>query len=142
MQLSSLSASSDSTPNGRRKERRAATSSVRFPVESRDIPTTSEASAAGVSNVSYIYKPMADLLGLIADSDAGASGGSVDAPIASDYLEDLSGLLSPRDPAGASDAALAASASAGSGSVLAANAAYESSMHLADEEMDASDQTE
>jgi hypothetical protein len=148
MQLSSLSTSSYSTPNGRYKERRAsvgaATSSVHFPVESRDIPATFEVSAAGVNNVSYIYKPLADLLGLIADAEAGAFGGSLDAPNSPDFLGDLSWLFSPR---GASDAAApAASASAGSGirpfsSVLAANAAYESSMHLADEEMDASDQT-
>ena len=142
MQLSSLSAS---IPNGRYKERRAAlrtigaaTSSVRLPVESRDIPGSSEVSAAGVNNVSYIYKPMADLLGLIADSEAGVFGGSVEAPSAPDFLGDLSWLFSPR---GADAAAPAARASTGSGSVLAANAAYESSMHLADEEMDASDPT-
>jgi hypothetical protein len=78
---------------------------------------------------------MADLLGLIADSDAGAFGGSVDAPIAPDFLGDLSWLFSPR---GAVEDAASASAGSGIGSVLAA---YESSMHLADEEMDASDQT-
>jgi hypothetical protein len=99
MQLSSLSTSFYSTPNSRYKGRRTA-------VGSRDIPASFEVSAAGVNNVSYIYKPVADLLGLIADSDA---------------------------------AAPAASASAGSriapfSSVLAANAAYESSMHWADEE--------
>jgi len=134
MQLSSLSAS---IPNGRYKERRAAlrtigaaTSSVRLSVESRDIPATSEVSAAGVNNVSYIYKPVADLLGLIADSDP-IFGSSAEAPDAPDFLGDLSWLLSPR---GADAAAPAASASTGSGSVLAANAAYESSMHLADEE--------
>jgi hypothetical protein len=148
MQLSSLSTSSYSTPNGRYKERRAgvgaALSSVRFPDQSRDISPTFEVSAAGVNNVSYIYKPMADLLGLIADSDAGAFRGSAEAPSAPDFLGDLSWLFSPR---GAGDAAApAASPSAGSAirpfsSVLAANAAYESSMHLADEEMDASDQT-
>jgi hypothetical protein len=136
MQLPSLSTSSYSTPNGRYKERRtpigAATNSVRFPVESRDIPATFEVSGAGVNNVSYIYKPMADLLGLIADSGAAAFGGSVDAPIASDFLGDLSWLFSPRDPA---SAAPTASASTGSGLVLAANAAYENSMHLADEEI-------
>jgi hypothetical protein len=133
MQLSSLSTSSHSTPNGRYKERR-------FTARSRDIPASFEPSAAGVNNVSYIYKPMADLLGLIADSDAGAFGASVDAPNAPDFLGDLNWLFSPR---GAADAVVAAaSATAGSGSVLAANAAYESSMHLADEEMDASDQTE
>ena len=118
MQLSSLSTSSYSTPNGRYKERRttvgAAMSSVRFPIESRDIPATFELSAAAVNNVSYIYKPMADLLGLIADSDAGAFGGSVDAPIVSDFLGDLSWLFSPRDAASASEAAApTANASAG-----------------------------
>jgi len=136
MQLSSLSTSSYSTPSGRYKERRttigAAISSLRFPVESRDIPTTFEVSAPGVNNVSYIYKPMADLLGLIADSDAGVFGGSLDAPTASDYLGDSSWPFSPRS---ASDAVAPVRASAGSGSVLAANAAYESSMHLADEEI-------
>jgi hypothetical protein len=142
MQLSSLSNSSYSAPNGRYKERRAAlrtigaaTDSVRFPVESRDSTATFKVSAPGVNNVSYIYKPMADLLGLIADSDAGAFGSSVDAPSAPDFLGDLSWLFSPRGAAGASDAAAPTkSASAGSGSVLAANAAYESSMHLADDE--------
>jgi hypothetical protein len=107
----------------------AATNSLRFPVESRDIRPTVEVSAAGVNNVSYIYKPMADLLGLIADADAGVFGASPDVPLVSDYLGDLSWLYSPR----ASDAV--APASAGSGSVLAANAAYENSMHLADEEI-------
>ena len=48
-----------------------------------------------------------------------------------DFLGDLSWLFSPRD---ADAAAPTANASAGSGSVLAADAAYESSMHLADEE--------
>jgi hypothetical protein len=134
MQLSSLSTS---IPNGRYKERRAAlrtigaaTSSVHFPVESRDIPAISQVSAAGVNNVSYIYKPVADLLGLIADSDP-IFGGGGDASSAPDFLGDLSWLFSSRD---AADAAAPAGASAGSGSVLAANAAYEISMHLADEE--------
>jgi hypothetical protein len=135
MQLSSLSTS---MPNARYKERRAAlrtigaaTNSVRFPVESHDIPATSEVSTAGVNNVSYIYKPMADLLGLIADSDP-IFGGSVEAPGAPDFLGDLSWLFSPAD---AADAAAPASARASSASVLAANAAYESSMYLADEEI-------
>jgi hypothetical protein len=142
MQLSSLSTSSYSTPNGRYKERRAAprtigaaTSSVRFPVGSRDSAATSEVSAAGVNNVSYIYKPVADLLGLIADSDP-VFGSSVEAPSASDFLGDLSWLLSPRGASGR--AATAASASVGLriaqfSSVLAANAAYESSMDAADD---------
>ena len=127
MQLSSLSTSSYSTPNGRYKERRttvgAAMSSVRFPIESRDIPATFEVSDAGVNNVSYIYKPMADLLGLIGDSDACALGGRVDVSSAPDFLPDS------RDAAAVVDAA----SRAGSGSVRAANAAYESSMHLVDE---------
>ena len=109
MQLSSLSSSSDSTRNGRHKKRRAgvgmiggAPSSVRVPIESRDIPAIEPSNAEVVS---YIYKPVADLLGLIADSavtDA-ASPAAAPAPVR--------------------------------GSVLAANAAYEGSMHLADEEL-------
>jgi hypothetical protein len=124
MQLSSLSSSSDSTPKGRYKKRRAgvgmigrATGSVRIPIESRDIPAI-EPSTAEV--VSHIYKPVADLLGLIGDSDACALGDGVDASSAPNVLGES------RDAAGA------ASPTA-SGSVLAATAAYESSMHLAEE---------
>jgi len=111
----------------------------RFPAESQYIPASFEASTVRVNNVAYLYKPMADLLGLIAESDAGAFGGIPDAPRTPDFLGDLSWLFAPRDAAGASDAAApAASASPGLrrapfSSILAANAAYESSMDLADE---------
>jgi hypothetical protein len=143
MPLSSLGAYSYSTPNGRFKDRRAAirtmmavgagASSVRLPPESPNNPAAFEASTAAVNNVAYVYKPMADLLGLIAGSGAGAFPGGVDVPRAPDYLGDLSWLFAT----GASDAAAATSAGPGlapSSSVLAANAAYESSMDLADEE--------
>ena len=107
MQLSSLSSSSESTPNGRHKKRRAgvgsidrAPSSVRVPIESRDIPAIEPSNAEVVS---YIYKPVADLLGLIADSGVTDAASPATAPVR--------------------------------GSVLAANAAYKSSVHLADEEL-------
>ena len=109
MQLSSLSSSSDSTPNGRHRKRRAgggmsgaAPSSVRLPIETRDMPAIEPSNAEVVS---YLYKPVADLLGLIADSavTGAASPATAPAPVR--------------------------------GSVLAANAAYESSVHLADEEL-------
>ena len=142
MPLSSLGAYSYSTPNGRFKDRRAAIrtmmvvgAGVRFPAESRNVPAAFEASTAAVDNVAYVYRPMADLLGLIAGSGAGAFPGDIDVPRAPDYLGDLSWLFAT----GASDAAAATSAGAGLGgapssSVLAANAAYESSMDLAGDE--------
>jgi hypothetical protein len=126
VQLSSLSSSSDSTPKGRYKKRRTEVgmigrppSSLRIPIESRDIPAIEPSTEV----VSYVYKPVADLLGLIGDSNACALGGRVDVSSAPDFLPDS------RDAAAVVDAA----SRAGSGSVRAANAAYESSMHLVDE---------
>lgn len=142
MPLSSLGAYSYSTPHGRFKDRRAAIrtmmavgAGVRFPAaESPNNPAAFEPSPAEVNNVAYVYKPMADLLGLIAGSGAGAFEGGVDVPKAPDYLGDLSWLFAE----GASGVAAATSPSPGPGvgpssSVLAANAAYEGSMDLADE---------
>ena len=74
-------------------------SSLRIPIESRGIPAIEPSTEV----VSYIYKPVADLLGLIADSGVTDAASPATAPVR--------------------------------GSVLAANAAYESSVHLADEEL-------